>query len=112
MLEGTGIIMDDVQYNRDRVPCSLSLPRAWKWCVMATMRDLRESAARGYAISLPNLRRLFVRRWTDTCYLHDLRMDSPKAMELCAVGRRYVAERYGKELSRAWGIDDARGRAA
>jgi hypothetical protein len=79
---------------------------------MATMRDLRASAARGYAISLPNLRRLFVRRWADACYLHDLQADSPKAMEMCALGRRYVAERYGRELNRAWGISDARGEAA
>ncbi|GEM_PF-3750335 len=100
------------QGNQHQVPCNLSLPRAWKWCVMATTRDLRSSAARGYAISLPNLRRLFVRRWADTCYLHDLPMDSPKAMELCGAGRRYIAERYGHELNRAWQTSDARGEAA
>jgi hypothetical protein len=82
------------------------------WCVKATMRDLRESTARGYAISLPNLRRLFVRRWADTCYLHDLQMDSSKAMEMCALGRRYVAERYAGELNRVWRIGGARGKAA
>ena len=104
--------MGNMRNNQHQVPCNLSLPRAWKWCVMATTRDLRVSAARGYAISLPNLRRLFIRRWADACYLHDLSMDAPKAMELCGVGRRYIAERYAKELNRAWAVSDARGEAA
>lgn len=104
--------MANDRHNQGQVPWNLSLPRAWKWCVMATMRDLRKSAASGYAISLPNLRRLYVRRWADACYLHDLPIDTAKAMELCAVGRRYVVENYGPEIDRAWRLSDGHREAA
>lgn len=104
--------MANDRHNQGQVPCSLSLPRAWKWCVLATMRDLRKSAAHGYAISLPNLRRLYIRRWADACYLHDLSIDTPKAMELCAVGRRYVVENYGQEMNRACRPSDGQREAA
>jgi len=37
--------------------------RAWRWCIVRTLRDLRLSIRRGRPISRPNLERLFCRRW-------------------------------------------------
>jgi|GEM_PF-5475975 len=41
----------------------LAESRYWRWCVLRTIRDVRLSAARRRALSLPNARRLFERRW-------------------------------------------------
>jgi|GEM_PF-1177121 len=46
-----------------RVPEGLSPERAWRWCVMRTMRDMRMAARRGRPMSLPNALRLLRRRW-------------------------------------------------
>jgi hypothetical protein len=104
--------MDGIRNRRDQVPCNLPLPRVWRWCVMATVRDLRSSMAGGYAISLPNLGRLFARRWADACELHDLPVEAPEAVERCRSGRRYIAEAYGEEMRRAWGMSEVCGEAA
>ncbi len=104
--------MDGMRNSRDRVPCNLPLPRMWRWCVLATMRDLRASAAGGYAISLPNLGRLFARRWADACALQDVPLDVPEAVERCRAGRRHIAEAYAGELRRAWRMGEVCGEAA
>ncbi len=46
-----------------RVPEGLSPERAWRWCVLRTVRDVRLAARRGRVISRPNARRLVLRRW-------------------------------------------------
>jgi len=45
------------------VPHGLSPDRAWCWCILSTLRDMRLSARRGRPISLFNAERLFCRRW-------------------------------------------------
>lgn len=46
-----------------RVPEGLSPERAWRWCVLRTIRDGRLAVARGQWVSRRNLERLFCRRW-------------------------------------------------
>jgi len=46
-----------------RVPADLPPDRAWRWCLLRTLRDARLAAHRGRPISRPNLERLFYRRW-------------------------------------------------
>ena len=46
-----------------RVPKGLSLERAWRWCMLRTLRDVRLAAKRGRGISRSNARRLMQRRW-------------------------------------------------
>lgn len=41
----------------------LLLDRHWRWAVLWTIRDLQSSMARRRTLSLPNLCRLFDRRW-------------------------------------------------
>jgi len=45
------------------VPQGLSPERAWRWCLLRTLRDVRLAARRGRAISQTNARRLLYRRW-------------------------------------------------
>jgi hypothetical protein len=45
------------------IPEGMPPDRAYRWCLVRTTRDLRQSVRRGRAISLPGLRRLFTRRW-------------------------------------------------
>jgi hypothetical protein len=46
-----------------RAPEGLSPERAWRWCMLRTLRDMRLAVRRGRAISRPNARRLIQRRW-------------------------------------------------
>ncbi|MEX0885838.1 MAG: hypothetical protein WD009_05300 [Phycisphaeraceae bacterium] len=41
----------------------MAAERAWRWCLLATLRDVRRAAARGRAMSRPSAERLFLRRW-------------------------------------------------
>lgn len=67
---------------RVRVPVYLPLPRAWRWCLLATIRDQRLAARRGRAISFPNLRRLLLRRWAEVCVANDLSPDDATIRKL------------------------------
>lgn len=55
----------DAEWPTDaaRVPEGRSLERAWRWCVLRTLRDMRLAAARGKTMSRANTRRLVWRRW-------------------------------------------------
>lgn len=46
------------------VPVGLPPLRAWRWCVLRTLRDGRLAQRRGRPLSRPNLERLFCRRWS------------------------------------------------
>ncbi len=46
-----------------RVSVGLLPERAWRWCLLRTLRDMRLAARRGRPISRPNAERLFCRRW-------------------------------------------------
>ena len=46
-----------------RVPRGLSPERAWRWCLLRTLRDVRLAAYRGRSISRPNAERMLCRRW-------------------------------------------------
>lgn len=46
-----------------RVPRGLSPERAWRWCLLRTLRDMRLAALRGRPISRSNAERLLRRRW-------------------------------------------------
>jgi len=45
------------------IPKGMHPNRAYRWCLARTTRDLRQSIRRRRPITLPGLRRLFVRRW-------------------------------------------------
>jgi len=49
-----------------RVPTGLGPQRAWRWCLLMTLRDAHHAQRRGGQISVPNLERLFCRRWART----------------------------------------------
>jgi hypothetical protein len=68
------------------VPAHLPAERAWRWCLMRTLRDVRLARRRGGWISCSMAERLFNRRWV-RCH----RMGSAafvRAME--RAGRRRV----------------------
>ena len=46
------------------VPAGLAPERGLRWCIGRTLSDLRASAMRQKTMSLPNVHRLFQRRWS------------------------------------------------
>lgn len=85
---------------RTIVPVHLPMERAWRWCIAATLRDLRISIARNRVISLPNVRRLYHRRWTEVCWANDLPDASPSAVSRQPQGAAAIASGYVRELRR------------
>lgn len=85
------------------IPTGMPPDRAYRWCLARTTRDLRHSARRGRAISLPSLRRLFTRRWQNV-----LRQCSPRPGEQTEKtgvqrGERALLRMYRKNQPfRAW----------
>ncbi|MFW6058970.1 MAG: hypothetical protein ACODAQ_02240 [Phycisphaeraceae bacterium] len=49
-----------------RSPRGLDPQRAWRWCMLATVRRARRARRRGKPISQPNLERAFLRHWAHT----------------------------------------------
>jgi hypothetical protein len=49
--------------GRHEVPAGLSADRAWRWCVLRTVRDARLARQKGRPIAMHHLARLFSRRW-------------------------------------------------
>lgn len=88
---------------RQCVPCNLTLDRAWRWCIQATLRDMRMAGQRHREMSQPNLRRLFTRRWSDTCRLYDIAEDSPECAELLEAGLAVLSRGGAAELRRMRG---------
>ena len=86
---------------RQRVPCSMTLDRAWRWCILASIRELRLAAQREREIAWPNMRRLFARRWADTCALYDLDQDSIEREELRQAGVSVLGEAYARAVRRS-----------
>ena len=84
--------------RRTVVPAHLPLERAWRWCLVATLRDLRVSVDRGRLISLPSLRRLFLRRWATVCWANEIREDAA-VMARRDAGVDQVLERYGAQMA-------------
>ena len=85
---------------RQRVPCSMTLDRAWRWCILASIRELRLAARRRREIAWPNLRRLFARRWADTCSLYDIDQDSTDRADLREMGLAALAEAHARSIRR------------
>jgi predicted transcriptional regulator len=44
-------------------PPELSAERAWRWCVLRTLRDAKQAKSKGRPIATHHLARLFARRW-------------------------------------------------
>lgn len=85
---------------RQKVPCSMTLDRAWRWCILASIREVSIAARRGHEIAWPNLRRLFARRWADTCALYDLDQDSADRASLHESGIAVLGEAYTRAIGR------------
>jgi CRISPR-associated protein Csb1 len=49
--------------GRREAPAGLSAQRAWKWCLLRTVRDARLARQRGRPIAAHHLERQFARRW-------------------------------------------------
>ena len=49
--------------GRRGVPRGLSANRAWRWCVLRTLRDAKLAQRKGRPIARHHLERLFARRW-------------------------------------------------
>jgi len=75
-----------------RVPRGLDPQRAWRWCLLVTLRDALRARRRQREISMPNMERMFCRRWA-------------RVAGRCAPavgGRRYHTwARRGRELLRS-----------
>jgi len=80
--------------SRLMVPCNLPFERLWRWCVLATLRDLRLSRSDGRVISLPNLKRLYTRRWAEACRLYDLPEDAPERPTLRIAGEALIERQW------------------
>lgn len=84
--------------RRTFVPTHLPLKRAWRWCIAASLRDLRVSVRRGRVISLPGLRRLFLRRWAMVCWANEIGSDSPTAIAAREIAMTALRRRYPTEV--------------
>lgn len=92
----SGRVIITPQGSRIVVPVHLPMARAWRWCVMATLRDMRlASAYRGH-ISLPNYRRLFIRRWATVCWAYELAHEDPITLSARADGIAYVTKYHNR----------------
>jgi hypothetical protein len=84
------------------VPVHLLFERAWRWCILATLRDLRHSVRRSRTISLPNTRRLFLRRFNELCRAQGLGEICPKRFRQQELGALFIQQHYQSEISRRW----------
>lgn len=82
------------------VPVQLSFERAWRWCILATLRDLRHSVRRRRTISLPNTRRLFLRRFSELCSAQGLAEACPERLRQEELGALFILHHYESEMSR------------
>jgi hypothetical protein len=80
--------------NPSHTPTGLSPQRARRWCVVRTLRDLRSSVRRGKPITLPNLLRLFDRRWHRISMMTHARLAPRDPMKEGDAGRRYLRDYY------------------
>ena len=83
------------------IPTALSFERSWRWCILATIRDLRLSVARGRTMSLPNTRRLFLRRFHDVCSQVGVSAESPMRARHAALGVEFLDQNYPTQAGRA-----------
>lgn len=82
------------------VPWNLTLDRAWRWCIQATLRDQRVAAMRRREASWPNLRRLFQRRWAEMCRLYEIAEDSDERASLMQAGLAALSAGSIRELGK------------
>jgi hypothetical protein len=82
------------------VPIQLSFERAWRWCILATLRDLRCSVRRNRTISLPNTRRLYLRRFNELCSAHGLAEMCPERVRQESLGSIFLQQHYQSQVSR------------
>ena len=68
------------QRPRTIVPTHLPLQRAWRWCVLATLRDGQLSHRQDRPIPTSCLRRLIYRRWANLCWAKNIQPDNPHAI--------------------------------
>jgi hypothetical protein len=83
------------------IPTGLPFGRAWRWCVLSTIRDLRRSAARRRTMSLPNTRRLFLRRFHDVCNACGISEDSTLRSGHAVLGATFLADSYRAQVELA-----------
>jgi len=82
-------------------PWHLSFERAWKWCVLTTLHDLRLSVRRRRTVSLPNTRRLFLRRFNDLCRHRHLPESSSACQRQERLGVLFIQQQYAAEAGRS-----------
>ena len=83
------------------IPTELPFERAWRWCVLSAIRDLRRSAVRRRTMSLPNTRRLFLRRFNEVCASLDVAEDASFRVERAEMGTQFVCHCYQSQIARA-----------
>lgn len=82
------------------VPAQLPLERAWRWCVLSTIRDLRLSSCRQRTISLPNARRLYLRRFTELCTAQRIAEGNPQREHYAGMGATFLQQHYSSQKAR------------
>ena len=81
------------------IPTNLSFERAWRWCILVTIRDLRLSAARQRTISLPNMKRLFLRRFHDVCNLDGVADEAGSRVRRTNQAIAFLNENYKRQVA-------------
>ena len=74
--------------------------RAWRWCVLATLRDLRLGCAGGRAMSLPNTRRVFLRRFGDVCHGISRKCPPETRRHWERLGGAFIRQQYARQVAR------------
>jgi len=75
--------------GRREAPAGLSAQRAWKWCLLRTVRDARLGRKRDRPIAAHHLERLFVRRWAQW----DNAVPPKAWSKLNGLGKRLIGKR-------------------
>jgi hypothetical protein len=77
-------------------PTGLSANRAWRWCILRTLRDARLARQRGRPIARHHLARLFARRWHEV--LDDsLELDKQWFLTRLRRGRQFMGKGVDSE---------------
>ena len=82
------------------VPAQLPLERGWRWCLLTTIRDLRLSSCRQRTLSLPNTRRLYLRRFNELCAAQCIAEGNSLREHYSALGEAFLQQHYRAQIAR------------